>query len=209
MRILVDTAPARVVRYVGASVYRDYFGLLTMPRSRFLPDACIALGAPWALDNDAFSHFDAVRFEAMLKRYQQYAGCLFVAVPDVVGNARATLNQFAIWHGRIHEGFGFRRALVAQDGLEDMRVPWGNLEALFIGGSTAWKLGADAARLIREAHARGKWVHMGRVNSMRRLNYAHALGCDSVDGSGFSRFIEKVPRAFPALISRQLLMEGF
>ena len=27
------------------------------------------------------------------------------------------------------------------------------------------------------------WVHMGRVNSQRRLRYAHAIGCDSVDGT--------------------------
>ena len=54
---------------------------------------------------------------------------------------------------------------------------------LFIGGTTTWKLGPAARRLVAEAKARGKHVHMGRVNSQRRYNYARHIGCDSVDGT--------------------------
>ena len=36
---------------------------------------------------------------------------------------------------------------------------------------------------MAEAKARLKWVHMGRVNSLRRLRYASAIGCDSADGT--------------------------
>jgi hypothetical protein len=46
-----------------------------------------------------------------------------------------------------------------------------------------WKLGAAARALTAEAKARGKHVHMGRVNSLRRLRYADAIGCDSADGT--------------------------
>lgn len=28
-----------------------------------------------------------------------------------------------------------------------------------------------------------RWVHMGRVNSKKRLDTARAMGCDSVDGT--------------------------
>lgn len=42
-------------------------------------------------------------------------------------------------------------------------------DVLFLGGSTAWKLGSAARRLTTEAKARGKQVHMGRVNSLKRL----------------------------------------
>jgi hypothetical protein len=31
-------------------------------------------------------------------------------------------------------------------------------------------------------------VHMGRVNSIRRMVYAWSIGCTSFDGSKFSRF---------------------
>jgi hypothetical protein len=56
-------------------------------------------------------------------------------------------------------------------------------QALFIGGSTEWKLGAEARALAALAKNRGLWVHMGRVNSLRRLRYAADIGCDSVDGT--------------------------
>jgi hypothetical protein len=72
---------------------------------------------------------------------------------------------------------------VAQDGLESLPVPWGDFDALFIGGTTGWKLGPHAREIAAEAKRRGKWVHMGRVNSERRCRYAAAIGCDSVDGT--------------------------
>lgn len=48
---------------------------------------------------------------------------------------------------------------------------------------TEWKEGAVALRLLQEAQSRGKWVHMGRVNSGRRYDYARYIGCDSADGT--------------------------
>ncbi len=41
---------------------------------------------------------------------------------------------------------------------------WHRLDALFVGGSTYFKLGPTAAGLVREAKRRGLWTHMGRVN---------------------------------------------
>ena len=40
-----------------------------------------------------------------------------------------------------------------------------------------------AAILAGEAKARGKWTHMGRVNSGRRLLHAADIGCGSADGT--------------------------
>jgi hypothetical protein len=34
----------------------------------------------------------------------------------------------------------------------------------------------------------GKWVHMGRVNTDRRIRYAAAIGCDSIDGTKWVRW---------------------
>lgn len=93
---------------------------------------------------------------------------------------------------RVDEGLrrrGLPIAFVAQDGCEVGLVPpWWMFDALFIGGTTEWKLGHTAARLVAEARARGKWTHMGRVNTLRRLRYADAIGCDSVDGSSWARW---------------------
>ena len=108
--------------------------------------------------------------------------CLFAAAPDVVGDAAATLRRSRRMLDWIRYA-GFPVALVAQDGLEHLAVPWDDFDALFIGGSTSWKLGAAARGLAAEAKRRGKWVHMGRVNSLKRLRYADAIGCDSADGT--------------------------
>lgn len=79
--------------------------------------------------------------------------------------------------------FGAPVAFVSQDGMSDEDVPWRDIDALFVGGTSEWKTGHESGALISAAHARGKWVHMGRVNTARRLHAAVTLGCDSVDGN--------------------------
>ena len=108
--------------------------------------------------------------------------CLFATAPDVVGDAAATLARSAPWLSKIR-ALGYPAALVAQDGLEHLPIPWDDFDVLFIGGSTEWKLGPESRAIVAEAKARGKHVHMGRVNSLRRYRYAVSIGCDSVDGT--------------------------
>ena len=100
-------------------------------------------------------------------------GCLFVVCPDVVGDWRATAKLWAMWESGIRRR-GLPVALAAQDGLTPANVPWSWLDAVFIGGTTEWKMGPDALRLVREAQTRGKHVHFGRVNGLRRLQYANS-----------------------------------
>jgi hypothetical protein len=110
--------------------------------------------------------------------------CLFAVAPDVLCDAAATLRRIGM--SRMFDWIrylNFPVALVAQNGLEDLTVPWDDFDVLFVGGDTEWKLGPAARALVAEAKARGKWVHMGRVNSLRRLRYAAAIGCDSADGT--------------------------
>ena len=83
---------------------------------------------------------------------------------------------------RIRAG-GYRAALVAQNGIEDMRIEWSAFDALFIGVSTDWYLSQVAIDLIDEAKTRGLWVHVGRVNSRTRSHWAKAHGADSSDGT--------------------------
>jgi hypothetical protein len=111
------------------------------------------------------------------------SSCLFAVAPDVVGDAAATMRRSGRMLRLIRYYTGFPAALVAQDGLEHLDVPWDEFDALFIGGSTGWKLGPAARALTAEAKRHGKWVHMGRVNSLKRLRYADAIGCDSADGT--------------------------
>jgi hypothetical protein len=106
----------------------------------------------------------------------------FAVAPDVLGDAAATLVRSAPWLPRIR-ALGVPVALVAQDGLEFQDIPWDAFDVLFIGGGTEWKLGPAATAIALDAKARGKQVHMGRVNSLRRLRIAALAGCDSADGT--------------------------
>jgi hypothetical protein len=139
----------------------------------------------WCGDNAVFAgkYPGDVQFIAWLRRLRpDRERCRFVVAADVVGDAAATLRRSAAMLPAIR-GLGFPAALAAQNGLEDMRIPWDTFDALFLGGDTEWKLGPAARALTAEARHRGKWVHMGRVNSLRRLRYAHHIGCDSADGT--------------------------
>lgn len=149
-------------------------------------------GWPWAADNDCFQGLDPKAYLAMLGALPSALGrCLFVTVPDVVGDALATAHLFEVWWQAVARR-GLPLALVGQDGLEKlsgwMGMVWPRIDAVFLGGSTEWKLGPAAEAIAAEAKARGKWVHMGRVNSNRRIRYAASIGCDSVDGTQWVRW---------------------
>jgi hypothetical protein len=123
------------------------------------------------------------RYLRFLETLAPAAGrCLFAVAPDVVGDADATYNRSEPMLAPIRE-LGYKVAYVLQDGQEAVPVPWDEIDAVFVGGSTEFKLGTYAAQLVGEAKQRGLWVHMGRVNSRKRLAYANSIGCDSADGT--------------------------
>ncbi len=168
--------------YLSGVVRPDLPAMVT-PRMGTLPPR----GQLWAADTGMFSapqNFTLAKYLAWLNKLAaDYAETnLFATAPDKVGDAAATLAMARPAAPYIRD-VGYRVALVAQDGLIVDDVPWDEFDALFIGGTTTWKLSAAAESLCREAKRRGKWVHMGRVNSWRRMEHARAIGCDSVDGT--------------------------
>lgn len=140
----------------------------------------------FAMDNGAFARFESSKFEAMLAKHSDRRDlCRWVAVPDVVGSAIRTLECFGHWAQRMS---GWPLAFVAQDGQEVLPIPWDQCAAVFIGGSTDWKLSRHAAAVIQAAKVIGRWVHVGRVNTPGRLEYFEELGADSCDGTGLARY---------------------
>ena len=139
--------------------------------------------ADWCADNGRFGRGwpGYARWGNWLRGLPQ-DGCAFAIAPDIPFNAAKTL-RCAGPALRFIRRLGFPAALAAQNGLENMVIPWDEFDVLFLGGDTAWKLGPAARQLAADAHAKGKRVHMGRVNSLRRLRYADAIGCDSADGT--------------------------
>lgn len=171
--------------YLSGIVRPDLPAMLSLRMGNRPPD-----GQPWAADNGRYanpSYYTDEKYLGWLRRHWHALDrCLFATAPDVVGDAAATLELSLPMLARIHE-VGYPAALVAQDGLTEPMIPWTLFETLFIGGSTEWKLSPGAHALIVAAKRRGKWVHMGRVNSLRRYRAAAAMGCDSADGTVLAR----------------------
>ena len=156
-------------------------GLLNTPATSYTLDGVRV----WAVDNGCFTgaYPGDDDYLGWLARYDDHrARCLFVAVPDVIGDGPATLANFPTMAGRI-KAAGWPVALVGQDGMEHLDVPWHLVDWLFVGGSTEWKMCHGAAALIRQAQAHGKRVHVGRVNSATRFALFAGMGCDTADGT--------------------------
>lgn len=138
----------------------------------------------FAADNGCFVQADKYSDDGFLAWLDQLdrEACLFATAPDVVGDAVGTRKRAYRMLPRIRE-LGFKAAFVVQDGETVDQIRWDEMDAIFVGGSTEWKLSQAAADIVAEAKRKGKWVHMGRVNSYKRMRLAAAIGCDSVDGT--------------------------
>ena len=184
MLLLVSKAHETLRKYGHRHV-----GRFCGPRNFHRMRESVRAGFVWAADNDAFNGFNEEKYLRMLDGLQGVPACLFVTAPDVVADAEATYAMWEQWRYEL-EDRGFPVGYVGQDGATVADVPWPEISALFVGGSTEWKLGDDAAKLVYEARERGKWVHMGRVNTWRRIEYAKSIGVDSIDGTQLSWFTD-------------------
>jgi hypothetical protein len=160
---------------------------LLTPLTRFnlqYPDA------RFAVDNGAYARFDSKAFFSLLERERERKSqCIFVTVPDVVGSAIRTMELFDYYTGTaIKQLKGWPLALAAQDGIENIGIPWKKFSAVFIGGTTEWKMSAHSIAVIKCAKAIGKWVHVGRVNTVERFNFCLKHDVDSIDGTGIAKY---------------------
>ena len=163
-----------------------YMGWINSPRHSYSDKSIKRIGiSSMCLDNAAFSNWCE---ESYLKMLDKWADAIipieWVTLPDVVGDAHKTNQLFGEWYEKV----SLPRAYVAQDGAEDLELPFAYFKCLFIGGTTDWKLSRSAESVIQEGKRQNKVIHMGRVNSQKRMRYAYQLGCDSVDGTGYSKY---------------------
>lgn len=186
MLLLTTAAHPTMLAYRQAP-HGSHLGRLLTPRHYNAAQATAAAGIPWAADNDGFQGVDPARFAAMLDAITGLPGCAFVTAPDVVADHAATVDAWQDWAPRIRDA-GHPPAFVLQDGLDGPDDVPDDAGAVFVGGTTAFKLGDVAAATVAGARARGLWAHMGRVNSFQRIAYAAQIGCDSVDGTKYARF---------------------
>jgi hypothetical protein len=196
------------------------YGLFVSPK---MPCAYARLADfDWIGDCQVFTgRFDEARWKAWLHKCVPYrATCKGIIAPDVVGDAAATLERFALYAPLIRS-LGFLVALAAHDGLDPSGLDWPMddddeyatdwigencegeddlayhaavqayaqdgqpfaFDAVCLGGTTAWKLGAGALATLRRAKTRHLHVHALRVNSGKRFKHFDLAGADSCDGT--------------------------
>lgn len=180
MLLLVSGATATVKRW-------QQVGELIVPGAGNAPDSLRLAPGKWAMDNGAYSGFEPAPFMRMLERFYGRKGCRWVACPDVVGDAFATLERWPFW-SHVIRGAGFVPALVLQDGMRVAEITWPEVGAVFVGGTDHWKFSPQAHALVAYARARGLDVHCGRVNSRQRIGEAHQMGARTFDGGQYSKW---------------------
>jgi len=145
----------------------------------------ILTGRVWASDCDALNlarYSDDAFFEHLERLRPHHRTSLFITVPDLHGDAESTLAAFE-HYGRVLAEFGFPLAYVLQDGAHEFDFP--PCDWVFLGGTDDYRE-AYAALLIERAREEGLRVHVGRVNSERRLKALAVLEADTADGTYLS-----------------------
>lgn len=118
----------------------------------------------------------------------------WVVVPDIVMGGGASLTLSRWWLPRVLDQT--QLALIAvQDGMTSTDVDdlVGERVGIFVGGSTEWKKSSLPiwAALKRDT---GCYLHVGRVNSVRRIALCMWARADSFDGTSVTRFATTLPR---------------
>ncbi|AJY03002.1 hypothetical protein SB768_25160 [Burkholderia sp. SIMBA_043] len=154
-------------------------------------------GMPYALDNGAWTAyqqgqpFDEDAFLRALDAVGEDAE--WIVLPDIVEGGVASLDYSLKWMERLR-GIPTTVLIAVQDGMqiEDVRSLLSPVVGIFVGGSTAWKE-ATARAWGSLARQRNCYLHVGRVNSVRRIRICAAAGANSIDGTSVSRFAVTLP----------------
>lgn len=149
-------------------------------------------GRRFALDNGAWSAFqqgrafDGDAFLRAADKVGEHAD--WIVLPDIVMGGQASLDLSLSWLEKL-DGLPSRLLIAVQNGFEvdDVRHYLNPSVGLFVGGDTEWKerttpLWGSLAR------RRNCYLHVGRVNSQRRIGICAAAGADSFDGTSVTRY---------------------
>jgi hypothetical protein len=153
-------------------------------------------GFPYALDNGAWwaycnkQPFDTTAF---LRAYERLAGNAdFVVLPDIVAGGNASLAFSMAWRDRLP--YRCPQLLAVQNGMTANQIGplVGPNLGIFLGGTTDWKM-KTMKQWGEVARSQSAYLHIGRVNSARRIALCAAYGAQSFDGSSASRYAKTMP----------------
>ena len=158
-----------------------------------------AFGFPYCLDNGAWAAhtkglpFNEHKFNHALNAIGSDAD--FVVVPDIVEGGMKSLDFSLSWLERC-QAISDLVLIPVQDGMDPVEVEplLDEKVGIFVGGSTEFKVNTlgDWGKMSKRT---GCWLHVGRVNSRKRIRLCHLAGADSFDGSLISRYTKRyLPR---------------
>ncbi|WP_326430330.1 hypothetical protein VQ574_21645 (plasmid) [Stutzerimonas frequens] len=170
-------------------------------------------GMPYALDNGAWTSFqqgtpfDELAFGRAVELLGESAD--WIVLPDIVAGGMASLEFSLRWLERL-KGIPTRLLLAVQNGMEpdDVRELLTPAVGLFVGGDTQWKL-ATVNTWGQLARRRNCYLHVGRVNSAKRIALCAAAGANSVDGTSASRFEKTLAPLDAALVHSTVTQQDF
>lgn len=161
----------------------------------------------WVADNGAWSdHMAGAPFNS--SRFGRFVGWVaaqsrtgnpprWIVLPDIVMGGTASLDlsiQWLRWLRRIPAMAATRFMLVVQNGMDTcadtltrLRRIIGPAVGIFVGGDTDWKLKTKGFWRAF-TYMLGAILHVGRVNSAKRIESCGKCEADSFDGSSISRF---------------------
>lgn len=107
----------------------------------------------------------------------------FIVLPDIVAQGPESLAESESWVAAC-EGIA-PLYLAVQNGMREADVEKAlrpSIRGLFVGGDLTWKF-ETAPHWTAMAHAKGLAVHVGRVGTVARVEWARRIGVDSIDSS--------------------------
>lgn len=170
------------------------YGLMLSYKPTGGQDVALKSGCLWMLDNGAFSgNFNEGRWMKQMESLaSSYATtCRGIIAPDAVifSNGKFVKGDWEETRARLKyyspliRSFLLPVAYALQDDHPLDEVPWGMFETLFIAGTSEYKESAQVEAIAKKAKQRGKWVHVGRVSQVRRMDLT--WWADSWDGTTF------------------------
>lgn len=148
----------------------------------------------YGLDNGAYSYwkrdlpFPTDRFNKCLDKYGEQAD--WIVLPDVIENWYETQEFGEHWYKKLK---GINDLLiVAQNGCEEDSYKelkkWIDRGCgVFVGGDDNFKT-EHTRNIVKMCRKNDVLCHIGRVNSITRMEWCHEVGAFSFDGSGMARF---------------------
>lgn len=143
------------------------------------------------IDNGAWSAFcqgkswDAGRFQTAVDMFG--ARARVIITPDIVAGGLTSLRLSESWVPLLYSIAP--QIIPVQDGMlpADVRPLLSNRVGIFVGGTTEWKL-ATMRQWGELAKETGCYLHIGRVNSAKRIQLCQDAGADSFDGTSASLY---------------------